>query len=209
MPNWAGYRASPRSVTGPKTFERAPHGVYKLSLPPRRRNERKATPKECSKVNHGRRFRRLRSVRAFLGNNCSLPSAGLMNTFNRIVKCPRQSLDRTFAALADPTRRLILEQLAGGDRCVTELARPYSISLPAISKHIRVLETAGLVRRHRCGRMHQLTLEAEPMKRAARWMEEYRRFWEGTLDALARYLEEKSQPQTKSETSRSTKHHEH
>jgi DNA-binding transcriptional ArsR family regulator len=99
-------------------------------------------------------------------------------------------LDRTFAALADPTRRRILQDLAGGDHCVTDLARPYSMSLPAVSKHLRVLERAGLIQRRRCGRVHSLKLQAEPMKQAAGWIEEYRRFWEGSLDRLDEYLKQ-------------------
>ncbi len=106
-----------------------------------------------------------------------------------MVKYKATRLDRTFAALADPTRRRILAQLARGDRCVTDLARPYSISLPAVSKHLRVLEKAGLLRRRRYGRVHQLKLEAKPIRRAAQWVEEYRKFWEGSLDRLADYLE--------------------
>jgi DNA-binding transcriptional ArsR family regulator len=81
-------------------------------------------------------------------------------------------LNSTFAALADPTRRRILEHLAHGDHCVTDLARPYAMSLPAVSKHLRVLENAGLVRRRRKGRVHRLKLEAAPMKQASQWIEE-------------------------------------
>ena len=99
-------------------------------------------------------------------------------------------LDRTFSALADPTRRRILEHLAHGDRCVTDLAKPYSMSLPAVSKHLRVLERAGLVRRRRDGRVHRLKLEARPMQEAQKWIEEYRRFWEESFDRLDEYLKE-------------------
>jgi len=99
-------------------------------------------------------------------------------------------LDRTFSALADPTRRRMLEDLSRGDLCVTELARPYSMSLPAVSKHLRVLEKAGLIRRRRSGRVHHLKLEAEPMKQANAWIEEYRKFWEGSLDRLEEYLQQ-------------------
>jgi len=109
--------------------------------------------------------------------------------FNQMVKYTPDVLNRTFAALADPTRRRILAHLAHGDRCVTDLARPHRMSLPAVSKHLRVLENAGLIRRKRYGRMHELKLEALPMKKAAQWIEEYRRFWEGSLDRLADYLE--------------------
>jgi DNA-binding transcriptional ArsR family regulator len=107
-----------------------------------------------------------------------------------MVKCSPRSLDRTFAALADPTRRRILEHLALGDRCVTDLAKPYRMSLPAVSKHLRVLERAGLIRRQRRGRVHQLKLEAKPMQNAQQWIEEYRRFWEQNLDRLEDYLKQ-------------------
>jgi DNA-binding transcriptional ArsR family regulator len=106
-----------------------------------------------------------------------------------MVKYASPALNRTFAALADPTRRRILQRLAGGNRRVTDLARPYSMSLPAVSKHLRVLEKAGLLRRRRYGRVHEMQLEAKPLKQAAEWVEEYRKFWEGSLDRLADYLE--------------------
>jgi len=99
-------------------------------------------------------------------------------------------LDRTFAALADPTRRGMLQHLAHGDLCVTDLARPYSMSLPAVSKHLRVLEKAGLVCRRRHGRVHSLKLQAAPMKQASQWIEDYRRFWEESLDRLDEYLKQ-------------------
>ena len=105
-----------------------------------------------------------------------------------MVKYAAGSLDRTFAALADPTRRRILAHLARGDRRVTDLARPHAMSLPAVSKHLRVLEKAGLLRRRRYGRVHEMQLEAKPLKQAAQWVEEYRKFWEGSLDRLAAYL---------------------
>jgi len=114
--------------------------------------------------------------------------------FNQMVKYFPRTLNQTFAALADPTRRRILAQLARGDRRVTDLARPHAMSLPAISKHLRVLEKAGLLRRRRYGRVHQMQLDAKPLKQAARWVEEYRKFWEGSLDRLAEYLEKQNQP---------------
>ena len=98
-------------------------------------------------------------------------------------------LDRTFAALADTTRRAILARLADGDASVGELARPFRVSRPAISKHLRVLERAGLVRRSRRGRVSQCALDARAMREAAEWVERYRAFWTGQLDALARYIE--------------------
>jgi DNA-binding transcriptional ArsR family regulator len=107
---------------------------------------------------------------------------------NQMVKYSSR-LDRTFAALADPTRRRILAHVARGDRRVTDLARPHAMSLPAVSKHLRVLEKAGLLRRRRYGRVHEMRLDAKPLKEAAEWVEEYRKFWEGSLDRLAAYLE--------------------
>ena len=106
-----------------------------------------------------------------------------------MVKYSPKTLNRTFAALADPTRRRILAHLARGDRCVTDLAQPHAMSLPAVSKHLRVLEKAGLLRRRRYGRVHEMQLEAKPLKEAAQWVEKYRKFWEGSLDRLAEYLE--------------------
>ena len=109
------------------------------------------------------------------------------------------SLSATFAALADPTRRAILERLAQGDTHVGELARPFDISAPAISRHLRVLENAGLVRRKRKGRVHSLKLEATPMKQAQAWIEEYRQFWEQSLDRLGVYLKELQAKETHNE----------
>jgi DNA-binding transcriptional ArsR family regulator len=106
-----------------------------------------------------------------------------------MVKYSSQTLNRTFAALADPTRRRILAHLARGNHRITHLARPHAMSLPAVSKHLRVLEKAGLLRRRRYGRVHEMQLDAKPLKKAAQWVEEYRKFWEGSLDRLAAYLE--------------------
>ena len=100
-----------------------------------------------------------------------------------------ESLDLTFAALADPTRRAILARLSHGDASVGELAAPFEISRPAISKHLRVLERAGLVDRQRDGRVSRCALDARPMREAADWVDEYRGFWENQLEALARYFE--------------------
>lgn len=114
-----------------------------------------------------------------------------------MVKYSTKTLDRTFGALADPTRRRILAHLASGDRCVTDLAKPYAMSLPAISKHLRVLEKAGLLRRRRHGRVHEMKLVAQPLREAAQWVEEYRKFWEGSLDRLAAYLEKTKEKEDK------------
>jgi DNA-binding transcriptional ArsR family regulator len=106
-------------------------------------------------------------------------------------------LDRTFGALADPTRRRILAQLAKGDECVTDLARPHPMSLAAVSKHLIVLEKAGLVKRRRNGRVHSLALEAKPMREAQAWIERYRKFWEGNLDQFEKYLDKLQTKETK------------
>jgi DNA-binding transcriptional ArsR family regulator len=98
-------------------------------------------------------------------------------------------LDATFGALSDPTRRAILARLRRGEAMVTELAEPFGVSLPAISKHLRVLESAGLLHREIDGRVHRCRLAAKPMKNAAAWIEQYRVFWESQFDALANYLE--------------------
>jgi DNA-binding transcriptional ArsR family regulator len=99
-------------------------------------------------------------------------------------------LSSTFAALADPTRRAILARLALGETSVTELAEPFDMSLPGISKHLKVLERAGLIARGREAQWRPCRLDAGPLKDAAEWLEDYRRFWEESLDRLADYLDE-------------------
>jgi DNA-binding transcriptional ArsR family regulator len=103
---------------------------------------------------------------------------------------PPDRLDSTFAALADPTRRAILARLAGGEASVTALAAPFAISLPAISKHLKVLERAGLIGRSRDAQWRRCRLDPAPLKEAALWLEQYRRFWEESFDRLANYLGE-------------------
>jgi DNA-binding transcriptional ArsR family regulator len=98
------------------------------------------------------------------------------------------TLNAVFSALSDPTRRAILDRLARGEAQVTELADPHDMSLPAISKHLKVLEDAGLVLREKDGRIHRMNLNSKPMKDAAAWLERYRVFWEGKFDALERFL---------------------
>ena len=105
-------------------------------------------------------------------------------------------LDRTFSALADPTRRAILSRLSRGGSSVGELAAPFNMSLPAVSKHLRVLEKAGLLRREKDGRVRRCSLKAAPMAEAAGWLSFYRRFWEGQLDSLADYLGEAAGEET-------------
>jgi len=97
-------------------------------------------------------------------------------------------LSLIFAALADPTRRAILARLADGDATVTELAAPFAVSMPAISRHLKVLEHAGLISRSRSGQWRSSTLEAGPLKEATDWMERYRVFWDVNLDRLDAHL---------------------
>ena len=101
---------------------------------------------------------------------------------------PTDSLSVTFAALADPTRRAILTRLMAGETSVTELARPFQMSLPAVTKHLKVLECAGLIRRSRNAQWRPCTLDAGPLQAVADWTEPYRQFWDERLDSLAVYL---------------------
>jgi DNA-binding transcriptional ArsR family regulator len=105
---------------------------------------------------------------------------------------PQQAtrLDATFAALADPTRRAILARLASGDATVTELAQPFAMSQPAISKHLKVLERAGLVSRGQDAQRRPRRLEPKPLAEANEWLENYRRFWEGSFELLDALLDE-------------------
>ena len=101
---------------------------------------------------------------------------------------PTDRLSTTFAALSDPTRRAILARLALGETTVTELAKPFKMSGPAVSKHLKVLERAGLIARGREAQWRPCRLEAGPMKDATDWLESYRRFWEQSFDRLEHYL---------------------
>jgi DNA-binding transcriptional ArsR family regulator len=107
------------------------------------------------------------------------------------------ALSTTFAALADPTRRAILSRLASGEASVTELAEPFDMSLPAVSKHLKVLERAGLIARNREAQWRRCRLEAAPLRGAADWLDLYREFWEERLDRLEAYLAELQQDRTK------------
>jgi DNA-binding transcriptional ArsR family regulator len=106
-----------------------------------------------------------------------------------MVKYSATELDATFRALADPTRRAILRRLAAGERTVSELAAPFEISLPAITKHLHVLQRAGLVEQRKDGRMRHCRIVGDPLRRAGAWIEAYEEFWSGRLDALEEYLE--------------------
>ena len=99
-------------------------------------------------------------------------------------------LSETFGALADPTRRAILARLASGEASVTELAAPFDMSMPAISKHLKVLERAGLIARGREAQWRPCRIEAGPLKDVADWLEHYRRFWDESFDRLDEYLSE-------------------
>jgi len=103
---------------------------------------------------------------------------------------PADQLSSTFAALADPTRRAILARLAAGERSVTELAEPFDMSMAAVSKHLRVLERAGLIARGREAQWRPCRIEAGPLKQVADWADRYRHIWEGRLDRLGGYLQE-------------------
>jgi DNA-binding transcriptional ArsR family regulator len=111
---------------------------------------------------------------------------------NRIDMEPDR-LSMTFAALADPTRRAILARLARGEVSVTELAAPFAISLPAVTKHLHVLERAGLVSRSRQAQWRPCKLEAAPLRDAGGWIDEYRQYWEASLDRLDTYLQQLQQ----------------
>jgi DNA-binding transcriptional ArsR family regulator len=113
-----------------------------------------------------------------------------------MVKYEDPALDRVFAALADPTRRGVLDRLSGGSLPVTELAAPHEMSLPGFIKHLRVLEDAGLIAREKEGRVVSCELSAAPLKAASAWMSHYEKFWSDKLDSLARYLYQQEELQT-------------
>jgi DNA-binding transcriptional ArsR family regulator len=98
------------------------------------------------------------------------------------------SLDNVFSAMSDPTRRAILLRLARGPARVTEIAAPFSMSLPAVSRHLKVLEQAGLLRRARSGREHILELDAKPLREVQKWATQFERFWSARLDRLEQYF---------------------
>jgi DNA-binding transcriptional ArsR family regulator len=106
-------------------------------------------------------------------------------------------LSATFAALADPTRRAILARLASGEASVTEVAEPFAMSMPAVSKHLKVLERAGLIKRGRDAQWRPCRLEADPLKEVAGWVEKYRRFWDASFVRLDQYLLEMKKKEKK------------
>jgi DNA-binding transcriptional ArsR family regulator len=105
-------------------------------------------------------------------------------------------LSTTFAALADPTRRAILKRLSKGEASVTELAEPFNISAPAVTKHLKVLQRAGLITQGRQAQWRPCRLNAEPLKEAVDWMEQYRQFWEDSFDRLEAYLKTLQEKET-------------
>lgn len=109
---------------------------------------------------------------------------------------PVDQLSATFAALADPTRRAILKKLTRGEKSVTDLAAPFQMTLPAVSKHLKVLEKAGLIERSREAQWRPCKLRAAPLKKAAGWIEQYRQFWEARLDRLDDYLKKLQSEET-------------
>ena len=111
-----------------------------------------------------------------------------------MVKYRPSSVDAAFSALADPIRRGIVERLARGEAAVGELAAPFAVSAPAISRHLRVLEHAGLLTRTKRGRVHHCRLNPRPMADAAEWIADCRRFWEGQFDSLEKFLNEQDNP---------------
>ena len=117
-----------------------------------------------------------------------------------------KQLDRTFGALADATRRAILARLAAGEASVTELAEPFEMSMPAISKHLKVLERAGLITRGREAQWRPCTLQAGPLKEAADWVSEYKQFWEERFDRLDDYLKELQSKEKQREAKKERKH---
>lgn len=132
-------------------------------------------------------------VSTMLGGSQLLTQPHGCHILNDMVNDSSEQLTTVFFALADPTRRAILERLAHGEASGTELARPFSISVPAISKHLRVLERADLILHRKDGRTHRFRLAAGPMQEAAAWLEHYRHFWEAQFDSLDTYLQTTSE----------------
>ncbi|MGK0184664.1 MAG: DNA-binding transcriptional ArsR family regulator [Verrucomicrobiales bacterium] len=114
-----------------------------------------------------------------------------------MVNYSDSGLDDVFRALADPTRRRIVSALGSGERTVGELAEPLAMSLPAVSKHLGVLERAGLLHRRKTGRQHHLRFDPEALAPATEWIESHRKFWTGSFDKLAAYLQSTEPPVTK------------
>jgi DNA-binding transcriptional ArsR family regulator len=119
--------------------------------------------------------------------------------FNHMVERSPAALDRIFSAVSDPTRRAILETLARNPATITEIATPFPVSLNAVSKHVMVLERAGLIHREIRGREHRCWLEPQPLREATLWLDHYRQFWNVRLDALEKYVARKTRTKKKGE----------
>lgn len=138
------------------------------------------------------------------GKKGALTTIHGLRIIHLMVKDSSEQLTTIFLALADPTRRAILERLTHGEASGTELAQPFSISVPAISKHLRVLEHADLILHRKDGRTHRFRLAARPMKEAAAWLEHYRNFWEAQFDSLDTYLLETAEEEQERDDPSST-----
>lgn len=123
-----------------------------------------------------------------------MTSAAFLSIVNLVVNHYPRHLDLAFGALAHPIRRGILARLATGEATVSELAKPHQVSAPAITKHLRILEKAGLLSRRKQGREHRIRLEAERLRAAQDWIEHHRKLWNERLDALEAYLKEMQKP---------------
>ena len=123
---------------------------------------------------------------------------------NHSAEAPAAALNAAFAALSDPTRRAMVERLSHSSATAGELAAPFDMSLPAVSKHLRVLEDAGLLIRHVEGRTHRMTLRVEALRAANMWLDFHLRFWETRLDALDRFLKETENESTENSSNRKT-----
>ena len=113
----------------------------------------------------------------------------MLSSVKAIESSQEERLDRVFRALSDRTRRKLLARLTEGSAMVTELAKPFDMSLPAVGKHLRVLENAGLIERTISGRVHRCALNASPLKSVDEWLDRYQQFWSETLDALSEYVQ--------------------
>ncbi|MFQ5584785.1 MAG: ArsR/SmtB family transcription factor [Calditrichia bacterium] len=122
-----------------------------------------------------------------------------MATLNQMVKYENDTLNSIFAVLADPTRRRIIELLFEGEKCVTEIADSFDMSLPAVSKHLRIIERAGLIARIKSGKYFHFKLAAGPMKNAVEWLNRYQIFWNTQLDSLEKHLNKSLQDSSNKE----------
>lgn len=123
----------------------------------------------------------------------------LVSIVHRMVNYTDGQMDAVFTALADSTRRGMVAQLSSGSATIGELGRPYPITKPAVTKHVKILERAGLIQRQKNGRIHRCTLNKEPMKQAEEWIERHRKFWETSLDSLADYLNQQTEKEKKND----------